>query len=891
MGIDTRRPEFSWIYESKVPDTRQVQYRLQVFDKGRKLWDTGALESGQSFGIKYAGRKLESFTMYDIEAKSWSNHGEAAEDSGWFETGLLYQEDWTAKWVVPKQVPAYREKPQETAEISYSSIKIEDIKMQPGQMIRMEFKVKPCLRSARIYATAHGIYRLELNGRRVGDMEYAPGNSSYNRCLEYQTYDITDGLKTGDNALGMTICPGWYCGKVGLTGDSCQYGTLLAGLFQIEVLYENGQRERFGSGETCCSETGPVKYADLFVGECYDARDEKKNFSLPGYRSRELRPVRTADYGYENLCAQAGEPVRVCETLRPARIYQSPRGETILDTGQVLCGRVKMKVCGKRGTKVVLEHTETVDQHGNFVRNIIGEFVLQTDTYILHGEGPEIFEPSFTYHGFRYVRISGYPGEPKPEDFEIQVIYTDMEMTGGFCCSDERLNQLQHNILWSQKSNMVSVPTDCPQREKAGFTGDAQIFIPTACRNMDVLEFFMRWLKLMREEQLEDGQIPIIVPYLPAYHPNSTTPYQTHTSAGWGDAAVIVPWRLYQAYGQKSILEENYAMMEKWIEYIRYTAEHEYPESTDSTGGNKKREEWEKYLWNTNFHFGDWLTPSVSIDQQTGDVDMLRSAYRTMDIVPTCFYAYSTELMAQIAQVLGKYDDVQYYKQLNENVRNAFIRAFTDGKGMIKTKLQGIYVLALQFHLIPEEYRKHTSAMLVRLIEENDGRLDTGFLSIPFLLDVLVEAGYTKTAFDILFQDECPSWLYEVKMGATTVWEMWQAVKPDGGVTCASYNHYAFGCAGDWMYRKIGGIHAACEGYREIVVKPLIDPRITYAWSRHRSPYGNIEVYWEVKNRQIYMETEIPCGTAAKVYIPHRNGTYKEKQVKSGHYIFQEPFV
>lgn len=885
IGIDSKNPVFSWQLESDNCNVLQTAYQLIVKAGDHILWDTGRREDEESVFIRYEGEALKSFTECSWEVTVWDNKGDTATGRSGFETAVMDPADWKAKWAEPVQTPAYHEPPQESMDLNCRSVKAEDIKMQPAQLLRREFYLDKPVKKARAFATAHGVYYLMVNGQRVGDIQLAPGHTSYGEYLEYQTYDITSMLQDGLNAAGMVIGDGWYAGKVGINAQSCQYGDKLAGLFQIEVTFTDGTRAVVISDEECTSATGHIQYADLYVGECQDARKEQKGFTKPGFKGEGWKEVEIKEYGYENLRAQYGDPVRICDVLKPARIWTSPKGEVMLDAGQVVCGRVRMRVWGEAGTRVVLDHTETIDRDGNYHCNIIGKYILQQDVYILKGEGEEVFDPEFTFHGFRYIRIEGYPGEPSADDFDILVLNSDMEKTGSFICSDERLNQLARNIYWSQRGNMLSIPTDCPQREKAGWTGDAQIFAPTACFNMDVLAFFKRWLWNMSIEQREDGQIPNIIPYLKAYQPNGVMPSNTHCSAGWGDAAVIVPWRLFERYGDKSVLEENYEMMKKWVEYIRCTAENELPADVEKklTEGKLTEEERErqKYLWNTNFHFGDWLTPSVSFNFETGDVDMMQSAFKTMDIVPTIFYAYTTGLMEEISKVLGKHEDAAWYKTLNQKVKKAFMEEYIDEDGNIKTELQGIYVLALQMELIPANHKKKAAARLVEMIHENGGRLDTGFLSVPFLLDVLCSNGYTEEAYNLLFQEECPSWLYEVKMGATTMWEAWQAVLPDGTNTSVSYNHYAFGCVGDWMYRKMGGLDKARPGYKKIRIAPVLDDRLDFAEATYHSVYGKIESRWERDGKNMRVSVTIPANTTTQIILPGGStietgsGTYK----------------
>ncbi len=829
------------------------------------------MESGESAHIIYGGESLESKTVYYWSVKIWDNHGNVSKESetAAFETAFLHVGEWRAKWIEPEQATAVEEKPVSLHEvIKCKTVAPDSIDMKPCQYIRKNFKAEKEVKSARVYATAHGLYKLFLDGERVSDIEFAPDNTVYSEYLQYQTYDITDKLAVGEHTIGAILADGWYAGRVGLTGDSCQYGNMLGLLLQMEIRYADGTAVMIGSDSSFKSLTGPLIYSDIFVGEKYDATKELTGWAEPDYDDGNWKAVREAEYDRNALVAQYGEPVRVCKVIKPVKIYTSPKGETLVDFGQVMAARVKFSVKDAvKGTKIILEHSEIVDQEANFLNNILGRYKNQTDTYICKGGGIETYEPLFTFHGFRYLKITGYPGDMNAAGLEAQVLYSDMEIIGNFECSDPRLNQLQHNIFWSQISNMLSIPTDCPQRERAGWTGDAQIFAPTASYNMNVAPFFKRWLRNMEKDQLPDGQIPNVVPYLKAYHPgNGLEGMDTHCSAGWGDAAVILPWTLYNAYGEKAILEENYEMMKKWVAYIVRTAENDNPDNLGEV--TPEREEHLKYMWNTHFHFGDWLTPSVSFNFETGDVDMIQSAYKTMDLVPSFYYAYSADLLSKMAAILRREADAEYYAGLNKKVREAFIYEYVDNKGHIKTNLQGIYVLALKMGMVPDMLRKNTLEKLIEMIHDNDNKLDTGFLSVPFLLDILKEEGRLDLAYDLLFQEECPSWLYEVKMGATTIWEAWQAVLPDGKPTSVSYNHYAFGCVGDFMYRVIAGINAAESGYKKIAIKPEFDSRIASARGTLATIYGKVISSWSIEGHLVTVNVTIPANTTADIYLP-----------------------
>ena len=862
VGIDTPSPVFSWKLRTDEAGVAQKAYRVQVFTDSTPVWSSGWITSDRTAYVNYAGNALSSLTEYAWSVDILTDSDETASAVGAFETAYMNANDWHARWVEPAQEPAFHEPVRSSRERRL--IPLDEVRLCPANFVRREFSLNGKVARARINATAHGVYTLQLNGSRVGDIVLAPGSTAYDQYLEYQTYDVTDLLQSGANALLMCVADGWYVGKHGMIGQSCSFGDRTAVLFQIEIFYEDGRHETIGSDDACRCHIADVDYADLFVGERRDARKYPEGCDLPGFDDAGWNPMTVLDMDYDNLKAQYGDPVRVVERRRPERVYRSPKGEWMLDCGTVLAGRLRMRVKGDRGTVITLEHTETVDDEGCYFNNINGFFTHQTDTFILAGGGEEEFCPEYTFHGFQYVRITGWPGDLSVEDFDVEIISSDLRSTGSFECSNPYLNRLQHNIVRSQVSNLLSVPTDCPQREKSGWTGDAHFYAPTACFNADTLTFYRRWLRNMRLDQQPDGQIPMVIPYIPAYRPGGFFFYDTHTSAGWGDCAVFLPWTLYRAYGDLSILEENYNMMRRWVEYIRMTAETELPEGMDEASLTPEARERQKYLWNTHVHFGDWLAPSVCIDPETGNINLARSAFMTMDIVPTCWYAGSTMLMAKVARALGKAADAEYYDGLHEKVREAFLSEYLDENGLIRKRLQGVYVLALTMDILRGEDKARHAAELVKMIRENGDALDTGFVSVPYLLDALCDNGYEDVAEALMLRDECPSWLYMVLHGATTMWEAWQAVLPDGTKTNVSYNHYALGCVGQWMYRKLGGLDAALPGYK----RQLIDlkPRCGLNWAKTslETPHGLAAIAWRVEGDVLTADITVPPNTTGR---------------------------
>lgn len=889
LGIDIMKPSFNWKINSGRRGAKQTAYQIVVTENKEDaenevnlVWDSGIVLTDRSIHIVYEGSELQSRRRYYWKVKVWN---ELEQSSPWseisyWEMGLLAKADWIADWIEPQQEEAIQEEPVNMMEMfrgKYNDTPDNVTRLLPSQYVRCEFNAESEIKKARAYVTANGVYRLEINGTRVGDRELAPEFTSYAEYLQYQTYDVTDYIVEGENAIGAVLADGWYAGRISITGDSCQYGNRLGLLLQLEIEYGNGVTQTIVSDSNFRSSTGPLLYSDLFIGEKYDSREELSGWSLAGFDETNWKAVEVADYGYSNLVASYGEPVRVVQEFPATRLFCTPEGDTVVDVGQVIAGRARIRLRGTAGTEVVFEHCEVLDEHGNFMRNINGRNKDQKDIYILHGEEEEVYEPQFTFHGFRYVKISGHVGTISVDDVTAVVLSSDLRQTGNFICSDARINRLQQNIVWSQRANFLAIPTDCPQRERAGWTGDIQVFAPTAAYNMDVQSFLTRWLRNLTIEQREEGQVPNIVPWDRTARERDEASGNV-SSAGWGDACIIVPWSLYRAYGDRRVLEEHYGTMVKWMEYVIRTAEQGVPEGFDTTTDFLATER-QKWLWNTGFHFGDWLTPSLSLSLDGKNVNMMNSAIQTKELVATCFYAYSTQLMAQIASTLGRNDEAARYSECNSKVRQAFAEQYLQQDGNLGKPYQGVYVLALQFGMIPESMHRNVFDQLITLIEANDWKLDTGFMSIPFLMDVLCANGRSDVAYRLLFQTDCPSWLYEVDKGATTIWESWAAILPGGQVNRVSYNHYAFGCVGDWLYRRIAGLNKSEHGYKHILIEPDLECGLQFAEASHESLYGTISTRWEIKTDRFTLQVIIPVNTTATVILPNAAGS---KVLESG---------
>lgn len=541
------------------------------------------------------------------------------------------------------------------------------------------------------------------------------------------------------------------------------------------------------------------------------------------------------------MVAQENNPTRVTETLKPQSVFVTPAGDTVLDMGQNMVGRMKFTVDAQAGTKIILSHAEILDKDGNiYLGNL--RTAKQKVEYITKGEGTEVYAPYFTFQGFRYVKVEGYPAKENGlllDSFVGEVIHTDMTPAGEFDCSNPMVNQLQQNIQWGQRGNFVDVPTDCPQRdERLGWTGDAQVFIRTALFNYHGAQFFTKWLRDLEVEQLPDGGVPFVIPNV----------IDGHSSAAWGDAAVICPWTVYQSYGDKRLLEEQYASMKAWVEYIRAQGENEF-------------------AWNTGFHFGDWLALDAKEDSYFGATPN--------ELVATAFYAHSTQILRDAARVLNKTKDVREYTDLLEKVRRYYSDEFVTPLGRLAISTQTAHVLTLMFDLVEGKVKERVAKDLNEMILENDYHLQTGFVGTPYLNLALSNNGYHETAMKLLLQESYPSWLYPVTKGATTIWEHWDGVKEDGSFwsdDMNSFNHYAYGAIGDWMYRVVAGLDMddSEPAYKKIKIQPTIGGReMTYARATHQSMYGRIKSSWKITHEEVRMEIEIPVNTTAQIILPH----------------------
>ena len=833
ISIDAINPRLSW--QLNAGDKRSVMqtaYELKVSSLGEgkhEVWKTGKVMSEESMYITYKGEPLVAGQKYVWQVRVWDNTGKASawsEPASW-RMGLLTPADWKAKWITPGFV--------------------EDSVNRPSPLFRKGFSLTKKVQSAIAYVTSHGLYEAQINGKRVGDAFLTPGWTTYNKRLQYQAYDVTNLLQPGANAVGATLGSGWYRGHIGFSHQQNYYGKDIALLFQLEVTYTDGTTATIISDESWKSSTGPVRFAEIYAGATIDNRMQQKNWSTATFDDKSWSGVTVNDYTKNTLVATVNEPVTKHETFKPIKIFKTPKGEEVIDFGQNLVGWVQMKVRGNAGDTIKLSHAEILDKPGNFYTENLRAARAQ-DIYILKGGGEEVFEPQFTWQGFRYIKVEGYKKDLNAADFTAIALYSDMKPAGTFSCSNDMINKLQHNIQWGQKGNFLDVPTDCPQRdERLGWTGDAQVFSRTATYNMNVHNFFTKWLKDVAADQYPSGSVPFVIPDVLGNNKN-----EAGGSTGWSDVSTIIPWNMYLAYGDKQILENQYSSMKAWVKFMQDKSKND--------------------LWNTGFHFGDWLFYSVNDDTDGS------SAITNKYLIAQCFYAHSTQLMINTAKVLGKKDDEAYYTDLLAKIKKAFFNEYVTPNGLISSDTQTAYVLALEFDMLPENLRAQAAQRLANNIARYRNHLTTGFLGTPYLCHVLSRFGHADVAYGLLLQDTYPSWLYPVKMGATTIWERWDGIRPDGSLetpTMNSYNHYAYGAIGDWMYRVTAGIDTKEDGpgYKQIIIKPTIGGNLSTVAADYETNYGKVSSHWKIDGSNLLLDVEIPANTTATIYIPGNNSS------------------
>lgn len=823
-----KTPYFSWCIESEKENTFAEKYLITVFNGNNIVWDSGIVESEETSYIPYEG-ELESTTEYTYKVEAWDNHGEKGEEWATFETAFLSSNEFNADFIES----TIKRKSQ--SEYRFGST-------YPVVRFLKNFKLDNKSNKARLYITSYGVYRAYLNGKRIGDREFSPEFTTYDRILYYQTYDVTSLLNEGENKLEVFVGDGWYFSEQAspiMKTKSKEPVTL----FLLDSYSEKGKERIVSDGSEKCSLTHII-YSDLYQGEKQDLRVDVD--SLP------LFPVEKRGYRKETLSSEPMDGIKAVMLLPATSIITTPKGESVVDFSQVIAGKARIKINIPKDKVVTFEYFETLDQDGNYINTM---FAPQKNTVISNGESV-IHEAWFTFHGFRYIRVTGM--NVRKEDFTAVLLSSEKERLSSFSSSDERLNRLYKNVIFSEMSNMMSVPTDCPTREKAGYTGDILVYIKAALNNEEVTPFLSSWLSLVRSDQSKSGVIKIVSPYMKLYEGlmletvkrfGDTEPTGV---AGWSDAIVFVPYEIYKKTGNKLILKENYSSSKAWCDYVIRTAK-------------EKRGEWgidekyDRYLWNTGFHFGEWLVPSI--DPAPVDGDQYASCKKTSYYTAPFFGYESVKRMSEIALALDNKEDYEYYRSMSEKMKEAIEKGIMDSS-LMPENLMGAYILAFAFDLVPNKYKEEYKNKIISLIKDNNYSLDTGFLATPFIIDVLMDLGLSEIAYKVLFQTKRPSWLYEVEHGATTIWEAWDADDALSKPRFVSFNHYAFGSVDDALTRRVVGLDVSSP--RHFIINPeLKGCPLTWIKRSYLSPWGEVKVEWHNGEDNKSILVTIPSNTTA----------------------------
>lgn len=828
LGLHDATPTFSWKLPKGVK--KQTAYRIEVNAEDR-TWDSGWVESDRSVFVPYGGHPLESRQQltWRVDYKD-----EAGKASGWsnaatFELGLLTSNDWKALWTRPAvDLP----EPEST---SY---------------LRREFPVTGEVAQARLYVTARGLFEVHLNGEKVGQDVFAPGWTSYSNRIDTLTYDVTASLKKGENALGAALGTGWYAGRLGWKNQINRYGSQPELLLQLEIQYKNGSSSMVVSDEKWTSTfDGPIRTSSIYDGETYDANKKLKGWNSVGFNDKAWMKVNAdKELGSAALTPKPFAPVRETSVVQTQMVTEPEAGRYIFDLGQNMVGYPELNIPVEKGQKVTVRFAEMLNLNGTmYTENY--RSAKSINFYTPAATGTISWKPTFTFHGFRYVELSGLPKGVTPQKGWVKgvVIRSDLPKIGTFESSHAKLNQLQKNITWGQRGNFVDIPTDCPQRdERMGWTGDAQAFCSTSMFNYESHAFWKSWLATMRDDQKDSGKIPSVVP----------DTFTGPDSPGWMDAATIIPWNVYVRTGDQDVLADNYEMMDQLVGFYRKkTKKHLIPKISG---------------------FGDWLQPYAKDNKGDTPLAYLGSA----------FYAYSVQILADTAEVLGKTADAKQYGAEATTVKKAFGEYYFSKDGTLQNtpETQTAYILAFEFNLIPTALQEKAAMNLVELIEQADGHLRTGFLGTPYIAQVLDETGNADQAFSLLFKETYPSWFYSINQGATTMWERWNSYTLEDGFNpegMNSFNHYAYGAIGQWMYERIAGLEPDPDhpGYKHFFVRPLVGGPLTWARAELETAYGTASSGWKKTGRKLKMEVVVPPNTTATIEFP--NGR-KSEQVGAG---------
>lgn len=821
----------SWALESDRRGVRQKSYQMQILEGKQLVYDSGRVESARSVGVEVSV-PWHSITRYALRVRVT----DGMEDSPWAQTCLITGFQDPAEW----QGQFVSAEPESDRDQSY------------GTLLRREFIPRKPVREAWLVASAHGLCHVLLNGRPVSRDEMVPGWTSYRKRLLYYTWEVTDLLCPGANALGVMLGAGWYKGMMGYKHTRNNYGTRTAFGGQLILRYADGTEEWIVTDPTWKGSRGPILFSEIYGGEIYDARQEQDGWAEPGFDDGGWWSTQTVERELGTLYPCTGCTVQVQEQFAPKAILTTPGGDRVIDFGQNMTGWCQVTVENARpGDMVELEFFEVLDAEGNvYTENLRG--IHQITRYFCRGTGRETFRPRFSFQGFQYAKIIAFPGQATLSNFTACVVHSAMERTVEFHCSDARINQLQHNILWGMKGNFLDIPTDCPQRdERLGWTGDVLAFGPTACTLMNTDAFFRKWLGDLAADQTEEGAVTHVVPDLLTGHMEGDWLLNQSVqggATGWADVSVTLPWTLYQMYGDTEVLRRQLPSMLAWEHFME---QH-------SIGC--------RFAYGAQF--GDWL----ALDAQPGSY----KGATPDEYVSAAFYCHITALLAKILRVLGRSEAGQYAAKA-EALREDYRKIYFTADGCLTVQTQTAHVLALAFDLVPETFRKKTACRLRELVAQAGGHLTTGFLGTPPLLRALSDNGGLDTAYSLLLREDFPSWLYQVKAGATTVWEHWDGRRPDGTMWSAdmnSFNHYAYGSVGQWLYDTVAGLRQqeAYPGWEHFLLRPQVGGSLTQAGLTFRSVRGRIVSRWQREDSLVTLTVEIPANTSAEVALPQATG-------------------
>lgn len=835
LGLDEKEPRLSWRLLDARRGANQTAWEIQAASTAEgieqpDLWESGQVKDPHSLDRIWQGKELAARQRVYWRVRVWDQHGEASpwSELASFELGLP-EVDWQASWIGRHDETHYADR--------------------PCPMLRQTFELSAAPVQARLYISARGLYEAHLNGEKVGEDFLVPGWTDYAFRIEYLTYDVTALLREGANCLGALLGDGWFAGRLGWQDSYALWGKHPSLCARLEVRLEDGTDVTVVTDESWQAAPSWLIGADLYDGEKIDLTQYPQGWDLAESKSSDIpwEPVHTFEPPEAPLVAKVVLPTRQREIL-PAIAHTEPTpGAHIYDFGQNLVGVIHLKAKAPAGTVITVRHGEMLQQDGTlYVANLRSAKAI--DTFIMGPSGEATFEPRFTFHGFRYVEITGLANEPRLEDLQAVVLHNAMEETGHFSCSHPKVTQLQSNIRWGQKGNFLEAPTDCPQRdERLGWTGDAQVFIRTACFNFDVAPFFTKWQQDLEDGQHESGVIPSVAPDIMRRRQIIEGKEVTYNgaSAAWADAVVICPWTIHRCYGDTRLLERHFESMAGWV---RWRAKN-YPSGID-----------------THWGFGDWLAIDIA-ENSPGRAPTPR------ELIATAYHAQTSRIMATIAGILGKLDEQKEFRELSEHVTTAFRREFITPGGRVVGHTQTGYLLALGFDLVPEALQAAAVEHLVELIEGRGNHLSTGFVGTPLLAPVLSRFGRTDVAYKLLLQENYPSWLYTIDQGATTMWERWNSYTHKDGfgdVGMNSFNHYAYGAIGEWMYAVVAGIDLDPEvpAYRAARIAPQPANPLTWAEGRLRTRYGVLSTRWEQADDQFSLDLTIPPGTTAQVLLP-----------------------